>query len=80
MSKTKKKNRGWYYIGFTILGFVLLVVFLKMTGVIGGEPMGRIVETSSVSERDITRIVTATGRIQPEVEVKIAPDVSGEIV
>ena len=29
--------------------------------------------------RNITQIVMATGRIQPEVEVKIAPEVSGEV-
>jgi HlyD family secretion protein len=31
-------------------------------------------------KRDITEIITANGKIQPEKEVKISPDVSGEIV
>ena len=30
--------------------------------------------------RTITQVVSATGKIQPEVEVKIAPEVSGEVV
>src|SRR5207253_11038751 len=30
--------------------------------------------------KTITQLVTATGKIQPEVEVKIAPEVSGEII
>ncbi len=32
------------------------------------------------TDRDITEIITANGKIQPETEVKITPDVSGEIV
>ncbi len=36
------------------------------------------VETPKV--RDVTEIITANGKIQPEVEVKISPEVSGEIV
>src|SRR5271170_8299876 len=31
-------------------------------------------------KRNITEIVTASGKIYPEVEVKISPDISGEIV
>jgi HlyD family secretion protein len=38
------------------------------------------VTTEKALRKDITQLVTATGKIQPEVEVKIAPEVSGEIV
>ena len=38
------------------------------------------VTTDKAFRTDITEMVTATGKIQPEVEVKIAPEVSGEIV
>jgi HlyD family secretion protein len=38
------------------------------------------VTTSKAFRTNLTEIVTATGKIQPEVEVKIAPEVSGEII
>lgn len=38
------------------------------------------VTTDKAFRKNITQLVTATGKIQPEVEVKIAPEVSGEIV
>ena len=39
-----------------------------------------LVTTDKAFVTNITELVTATGKIQPEVEVKIAPEVSGEIV
>ncbi len=41
---------------------------------------GLVVTTDKAVVRTITQLVNATGKIQPEVEVKIAPEVSGEIV
>ena len=38
------------------------------------------VTTEKAIRTNITQTVTATGKIQPEVEVKIAPEVSGEII
>lgn len=53
---------------------------LKATGVIGGEPQGTNVETAKAKLKTITQVVSASGKIQPEVEVIIRPDVSGEII
>jgi HlyD family secretion protein len=39
-----------------------------------------ITGTEKAAIRTITQVVSATGKIQPEVEVKIAPEVSGEVV
>lgn len=41
---------------------------------------GFAVTTDKAITKTITQLVNATGKIQPEVEVKIAPEVSGEIV
>jgi len=38
------------------------------------------ITTDKAFRKTVTQLVTATGKIQPEVEVKIAPEVSGEIV
>ncbi len=62
-----------------------LVILLLIAGgvakfVFGGGPKAVEVEVADVATRNITQVVTASGKIQPEVEVKISPDVSGEIV
>ncbi|MBL9185981.1 MAG: efflux RND transporter periplasmic adaptor subunit [Opitutaceae bacterium] len=38
------------------------------------------VTTEKAIVKTITQVVSATGKIQPEVEVKIAPEVSGEVI
>ena len=64
-------------IGIFVLAFVLLIGIL--TGLIKTEKLVEV-EVEKVSRRDIIETVSASGKIQPEVEVKISPDVSGEIV
>lgn len=49
-------------------------------GWVGGGPSGMSVETETAERQTLTQVVTAFGRAQPEVEVTISPDVSGEIV
>jgi HlyD family secretion protein len=68
-----------------ILGVLLLVVIVagvvaKSAGWLDGGSGEKEVETERAELRTITQIVSATGRIQPEVEVTIRPDVSGEII
>jgi HlyD family secretion protein len=38
------------------------------------------VQTEKVGRRNLTEIVTATGKVQPVLQVKISPEVAGEIV
>ncbi len=70
------KKLLWIIIGLAAL--VILLVVLKKAGVIGKEE-GIKASSEKVIRRDITEIVTASGKIYPEIEVKISPDVSGEI-
>lgn len=73
-----KKKTLWWLIGI-VIAIILLLLILKSNGVIGGtEGMKVAVEASS--ERTIVETVNASGKIYPETEVKIKPDVSGEIV
>ena len=44
----------------------------------GPDPITITAEKATV--RDITQLVSATGKIRPEVEVKISPEVAGEII
>ncbi|SHK32571.1 efflux RND transporter periplasmic adaptor subunit [Rhodothermus profundi] len=68
---------------------IMLAVMLGLLVVIGvgGRALGLFkqetgieVEVAKATRRTITQVVTASGRVQPEVEVTISPDVSGEIV
>lgn len=64
------------------LGTVLLVILALVGKKAGwfGKSVTYEVTTEKVSRRSITEIITANGKIQPETEVKLTPDVSGEIV
>ena len=64
---------------FSTIGVVLLLFIGKASGVFG-KPDKMEVETDLVKKRTITEIITANGKVQPEMEVKISSDVSGEIV
>jgi HlyD family secretion protein len=58
-----------------------LIIILAVAVIIGSSREHFIdVQTEKVERRQIVQIVTASGRIQPETEVKISAEVSGEIV
>jgi HlyD family secretion protein len=80
MAKAKSSRKFWYLTGGVILIIIVTGVLLRTTGVIGGEPEGKDVETTKVGIKTITQMVSASGRINPETEVIISPDVSGEII
>src|ERR1700742_4082558 len=65
-----------------IIGVVLLIILLvvlKKSGALGKEE-GMKVSAEKAVKRNITEIVTASGKVYPEKEVKISPDISGEVV
>jgi len=72
---TKKKK----IIIFSILGVLLLAIVIA---VIAGSGKDEIitVQTETVLRKTITQVVEATGRIQPQTQVKINAEVSGEII
>ena len=63
------------YIGIAVV--LLLIVFMAKTC---GRKSTLEVTTEKIQKRNIVETVSANGKIQPEVEVKISSDVSGEIV
>ena len=71
------KQLRWIIGGVLVL--ILLLVVLKKTGALGSED-GIKVSVEKVIRRNITEIVTASGKVYPEKEVKISPDISGEVV
>ena len=65
---------------FIIGGIVLLVILITLA-VTKKKGSGEInVATELVSSRTIIESVSANGKIQPEVDVKISPYISGEVV
>ncbi len=65
--------------GLTILVLLLIIIIGRRAGWIGGELTTRVT-AEAAEKRTITETVTASGKVQPVTEVKISPDVSGEIV
>jgi len=72
MSKTVK------WILFGLLGVIVLLVAFKMLA--GNKDEGLKVSIEKATRRTITETVNASGKVYPEIEVKISPDISGEIV
>jgi HlyD family secretion protein len=79
MENNGKRRKKKKVIIFSIMGVLILALVLI---VVLGSNRDTIypVNVEQVSRKSITQIVTATGKIQPEVMVKISPEVSGEIV
>src|SRR6266540_2073981 len=75
MANSKKRRK---IIVFTIIGVVL--VGLTVMAAFKRRDVLITVQTEKVARRDLTEIVVANGRIQPVLQVKISPEVSGEII
>ena len=69
-----------YILAGSAIGLILLLIVLKKTGAIGNNDDSKIVELSKVAQTTIIETVSATGKIQPEIEVKISSEVSGEVI
>src|SRR5690606_38670431 len=70
-----RKRTQWLLIGGLLLIIILLIVFGKSGG---GD--GIPVAIEAAKPRMLVETVTASGKIYPENEVKISPEVSGEII
>src|SRR5687767_3270434 len=74
----KRRSRRKRYI---ILGSIaLLVLWLVVSTIMGKREKPIPVTTEKAIRKTIVQTVSATGKIQPEVEVKISPEVAGEII
>jgi HlyD family secretion protein len=75
MAKSKK---GRKIVIFSVLG--LVVAGLVTAAVLKKREVVITVQTEKVARRSLTELVVANGKIQPVVQVKISPEVSGEII
>ena len=74
----KQKKILPYAVGVLVLAIIILIVGKKQ-GWFGNDFRVNVAAEKAES-KTITEFITANGKIQPETEVKISPDVAGEIV
>lgn len=72
-SKKRRKTLIFALIGIVLAALTVGAIFKKREVVI-------TVQTEKVTRRNLTEIVVANGKIQPVLQVKISPEVSGEII
>ncbi|WP_158856651.1 efflux RND transporter periplasmic adaptor subunit [Lunatibacter salilacus] len=76
----KKKSNKLLFILLGVIAVLIVGILVgKSQGWIGG-PKETEVETAKVGYRNIVEKVSASGVVQPETEVKMSPDVAGEII
>src|SRR2546421_9151273 len=74
----KRRSRRKRYI---ILGSIgLIVLWIIISTILGKREKPIPVTTEKAVRKTILQTVSATGKVQPEVEVKISPEVAGEII
>src|SRR5687768_17313725 len=80
MAKQKQKSNKLIY--WLIGGMVVLIIFFVIGSQAGwiGKPKEIEVELAKAKRVTIVEKVSASGTVQPVTEVKIAPEVSGEII
>jgi len=74
--KKGKSRRRIVWIAAGIV--VLLIVLISAFG--GRKKTGTVVQSEKATRRDVTQLVSATGVINPVLQVAITPEVTGEIV
>jgi HlyD family secretion protein len=78
MAKKQKSNKLIYILLGALAFVILFAVIGRQAGWIGG-PKEVSVEIGSAKKATIIEKVSASGIIEPEIEVKLSPDVAGEI-
>ena len=78
VAKPRKKSKlKWWILGITVLLIVLVALAVSKKR---GSNVGTPVTVEKAVVKTLVQVVTATGKVQPEVEVKITPEVFGEII
>jgi HlyD family secretion protein len=74
----KRRSRRRRYVIFGSIG--LLVLWIVVSIILGKREKPIPVTTEKALRKTILQTASATGKIQPEIEVKISPEVAGEII
>ena len=74
----KKKTIIWIIV--IVIALLIVLIGGKKAGWFGKSGNFKQIEVTNISLIDIVETVAATGKIQPEVEIKLSSEVSGEII
>lgn len=74
--KLKKRTKRWMIIG----GILVVIVVVLAISFSGGDEKTTSIQAELAYKDDISEIVTASGRIQPQTKVDIVAEVSAEII
>ena len=80
MAKQKKKSNKLLYIIIGAVAFLILLLVVGRSQGWIGKAKTIEVELAKAKKTSITEKVSASGTVQPVIEVKLAPEVSGEII
>ncbi len=69
-----------YIVIAVVVALLAILIIGKKAGWFGKQGNFKEIETEKIARIDIIETVSATGKIQPEVEVKLSSEVSGEII
>src|SRR5262245_54134311 len=75
MANSKKRRK---ILIFSVIGIALIA--LTAGAILRKREVVITIQTEKVARHNLTEIVVANGKIQPVVQVKISPEVSGEII
>jgi HlyD family secretion protein len=75
MARKRSRKKMWIFI----MIIIILIVVIAVLSLKEGEEEVRVT-IEKVGRRTITQVVTAIGKIQPEMEVKISSQTSGEVI
>ena len=75
MANPKKRRKT---LVFSVIG--LVIATLTVGAIVKKREAIITIQTEKIGRRNLTEIVVASGRIQPVLQVKISPEVSGEII
>lgn len=78
LKNSLKMNKKLKWVLFSLGGLIVLLLVGKL--IAGGDETGVKVSIEKVEKRTIVETVNAPGKVYPEIEVKVSPDISGEIV
>lgn len=75
--KRKSRLKLWLILGGVV---VVGVGVLAVSKAKGSANQATLVQTENATIKTITQVVTATGKVQPETEVRISSEVAGELI
>jgi len=75
-----KRSRKYLKLAIPLVVVAIIVLAIGKKQGWFGEETGIRIATEQASPRDLVEVVSANGKIQPETEVKVSPDISGEVI